>query len=32
MRVLEVPSVITALDVLRLTGRNAGRAPTAPDF
>ncbi len=32
MRVLEVPSVITALDVLRLTGRNAGRAPAVPNF
>jgi DNA repair protein RadA/Sms len=32
MRVLEVPSVITALDVLRLTGRPAGRTATSPDF
>ena len=32
MRVIEVPGVLTALDVLRLTGREAGRIPHAPEF
>ena len=31
MRVLEVPGVLTALDVLRLTARS-GRVPPAPEF